>query len=140
MARKNKNLASFEELANNNIIKNNLFNNDEDIIANKLNINNANINNDSNDNENVDNNNKISKEDSVNINNRVTVEKQGDYLDSLIEGSVKKKENETVLTGIYLQKDLSQILDHLAKKGGRGAKSRIVNEALRTVFNDKGLF
>lgn len=52
---------------------------------------------------------------------------------------MKKKENETVLTGIYLQKDLSQVLDRLAKKGGRGAKSKIVNEALRTIFTDKGL-
>lgn len=135
MARKARNLASFDELAtniNNNINKN-LFGND-------------NTNND----ENIDNidNHNINKIDSTNDNNNVDVNintnkdieiTELDYLDKLIEGKTKKSESYTVLTGVYLQKDLAKILDSLAKKGGRGAKSRIVNEALRSVFKEKGL-
>lgn len=135
MARKNRNLASFDDFANNNINKKV---NDNNIINENINndINN-NINNDIN----IEDNNyiNINNNDNDNVNVSSGDKKQGDYLDALIEGRMKKKENETVLTGIYLQKDLSQVLDRLAKKGGRGAKSKIVNEALRTIFTDKGL-
>lgn len=123
MARKNRNLASFDDFANNNINKKV---NDNNII-----------------NENINNNINIEDNNYININNNANVssddKKQVDYLDALIEGRMRKKENETVLTGVYIQKDLSQVLDRLAKKGGRGAKSKIVNEALRTIFTDKGL-
>lgn len=44
-----------------------------------------------------------------------------------------------IANGIYLQKDILQTLNKLAKKGGRGAKSRIVNEALKEIFKQKGL-
>ena len=126
MARKNRNLASFEDLANHNIDKS---------INNKNH--NDNVHNDANINEMVDVNNK-EKEDHG-FNNNVAAETQDNYLDLLVGSNEKKKVNSTVLTGIYLQEDLSQILDRLAKKGGRGAKSRIVNEALRAIFNEKGL-
>lgn len=144
MARKGRNLASFNDLANDNIKKN----------ANKKN--NANIN--GNDNGGINSNDSVSVNDNVNnqesnsisgnandntntnINtNNNNQTNQLDYLDKLIEGNVKKTDSGTVLTGIYLQKDLAQLLDRLAKKGGRGAKSRIVNEALRSIFVEKGL-
>ncbi|MDE3841215.1 hypothetical protein C0966_18360 (plasmid) [Bacillus methanolicus] len=127
MARKNRNLASFDDFANNNINKK----------VNDNNIINENINNDINNDINNGDNNYININDNVNVSSGD--KKQVDYLDALIEGRMKKKENETVLTGIYIQKDLSQVLDRLSKKGGRGAKSKIVNEALRTIFTDKGL-
>ncbi|MDP4085787.1 MAG: hypothetical protein Q8934_14370 [Bacillota bacterium] len=139
MARKNKNLASFNDVARNNINKNvdvnnniNINDNNNDKITDRVNDS-ANTNiievNIPNENEDINNN--------VNINNKP---QERSYLDTLIEGKAKKSnEAETVLTGIYLQKDLSKILDSLAKKGGKGAKSRIVNEALRSIFIEKGL-
>lgn len=40
-----------------------------------------------------------------------------DFLDKLPEEGKKKKSDELVLTGIYLQPDLDHILDNLGKKG-----------------------
>jgi hypothetical protein len=81
-----------------------------------------------NDNANVNNN----------INNDQIQQNEPDFLDTLLEPGQKKK-NDLILTGIYLQPDLAKILDSLGKKGGRGAKSRLVNDALRKLFNEKGL-
>lgn len=116
MARKNRNLASFGDVADINI------NND---INNK-------INNNENDKE------IINVHNSEDINEYNNINDDTDYLDSLIEGT-KKKSNQPVLTGVYLQKDILQVLDRLAKKGGKGAKSKIVNEALRKLFIEKDL-
>lgn len=151
MARKNRNLASFDELANSNINKNSNTNDDVKINENKNdNVNNdtykdanASVNKDDDANMNINVNNDVN--DNINIkelnegSQQSAAAKETDYLDKLIEGHVKKSDTSTVLTGIYLQKDLLKVLDSLAKKGGRGAKSKIVNEALRSVFIDKGL-
>jgi hypothetical protein len=156
MARKDRNLASFDDVASNNIkpninvdVNNNdntkINNNDNFKINNKANtIDGNDINADINQNDNI----SIDKDVNDKVNNDIienpetteaaTAPKM-DYLDKLINGKTKKIDNSTVLTGIYLQKDLAQLLDRLAKKGGRGAKSRIVNEALRSVFIEKGL-
>lgn len=79
--------------------------------------------------------------ENINVNdheNNIKTPGTEDFLDDLIRGT-KKKDDQLILTGIYLQKDLAQILDKLGKKGGRGTKSRIVNDALRKVFEEKGL-
>lgn len=60
-----------------------------------------------------------------------------DYLDKLLEDG--KQKNDLHLTGLYLEPDIAKLLDQLGKKGGRGAKSRIANDALRKYFLDKGL-
>lgn len=104
MARKNKNLAGFGDVANIDV----------------------------NDNINSDNNNEVR---TVEI--ETTGNKEG-FLDQLIEGNQKKKKQAKV-TGIYLEPEVEKTLDQLAKKGGKGAKSKIVNEALRLVFEQKGL-
>lgn len=92
-------------------------------------------------------NNKDNTSNNINVNDNFNANEalessagseSSDFLDELIKGT-KKKDDQVVLTGIYLQKDLAQILDKLGKKGGRGAKSRIVNDALRKVFTEKGL-
>lgn len=95
MARKNKNLASFGDVARIENTEENNMNKD--------------INNNNN-----------------------------DFLDNLIEGT-KKKQEQNVLTGVYLNPSIVKVLDHLARKGGRGAKSKIVNEALEKIFKEKGL-
>lgn len=107
MARKNKNLAGFGDVAN------------------------VNINNNDNENNNV------------NVDNIESIEKEhttsnDEFLDQLIEGNQKKKKQAKV-TGVYLEPELEKILDQLARKGGKGAKSKIVNESLRLVFERKGL-
>jgi predicted nicotinamide N-methyase len=69
----------------------------------------------------------------VNVNNS-----DQDFLDKLLVEGTKKK-NDLVLVGIYMQPELASLLDALGKKGGRGAKSKIVNDALRKFFDEKGL-
>lgn len=111
MARNNKNLASFGDVAS---INNNNTNN--------------NINNDVNNNNNINVNNGVEDVDNA----------DGSLLDSILKGK-KKKSNDAILTGIYLKKPLADILNQLGKKGGKGAKSRIVNELLEKAFKEKGL-
>lgn len=60
-----------------------------------------------------------------------------DFIDAILVG--QKDKRELTLTGVYLQQDVLDILNQLAKQGGRGAKSRIVNDALRKWFAEKNL-
>lgn len=103
MARKERNLANFADVASNG--------NENGIIENTKNNNSININN-KNDNE--------------------------DIFDKLIDGK-KKKQPKNVWTGVYLKPEIANVLEQLAKKGGKGVKSEVVNEALRRVFIEKGL-
>lgn len=61
-----------------------------------------------------------------------------DYIDMLINDTLKRKDKPS-LVGVYLEEQVAEILDLLGKRGGRGAKSRIVNECLRKLFISKGL-
>ena len=97
MARKNKDLAGFGEVAN--------INND---INTKIN-------------------------DNANIN-----EVNSDTLDELLKGK-KKLQDTHVLRGFYIENELADVIDRLGEKGGRGIKSKIVNEALKIIFKEKGL-
>lgn len=106
MARKNRDLAGFGDVAFNNINKS----------VNK----------------------NINKNTNNNINKNENTDDKADFIDQLIEGP-KKKSNDLVLVGVYLPKDVAQVLDELAKKGGRGAKSKIVSESLQKTFKEKGL-
>ncbi|MDF2788591.1 MAG: hypothetical protein K0S80_1689 [Neobacillus sp.] len=149
MARKNKNLASFDELATSSVLKGvSPKNNDNENINKDINndINsdvnisvNTNVNNDINNDVNNNDNNNVNTNINNDVNKNVNVAQSPDYLDTLIAGNGKKPATETVLTGIYLEKDISQILNDLAKQGSRGAKSKIVNKALRAIFVEKGL-
>ena len=95
MARKNKDLAGFNEVANIDI-------NVNDNISNDVN------------------------------------EGNSDTLDQLLKG--KKKLQEThVLRGFYIENELANVIDRLGEKSGRGIKSKIVNEALKIIFREKGL-
>ncbi|MDQ0164062.1 ribbon-helix-helix domain-containing protein [Aeribacillus alveayuensis] len=70
-----------------------------------------------------------------NINNNIN---KNNFVQSVI-GDNDSHEDKYVMRGIYIEKDLAKVIDQLAKKGGRGTKSRIVNEALRKVFTESGL-
>lgn len=65
-------------------------------------------------------------------------EESGSILDELL-GKSQRIEDTHVMRGIYIEKQLDKIIDRLAKKGGRGVKSKLVNEALKKLFREKGL-
>lgn len=84
-------------------------------------------------------NNNQNVNDNVNNKNEATepAEEHPDYLDKLLDAG--KPKHDLTLVGVYLEPDVAKLLDQLGKKGGRGAKSRIANDALRKYFLDKGL-
>lgn len=61
------------------------------------------------------------------------------FLNNLIQGKGKKKNDALINTGIYFEPEVFDILNKLGKQGGRGAKSKIVNDAVKAVFKDAGL-
>lgn len=61
------------------------------------------------------------------------------FLNNLIQGKGKKKNDALINTGIYFEPEVFEILNKLGKQGGRGAKSKIVNDAVKAVFKDAGL-
>lgn len=72
-------------------------------------------------------------ENTSNINTNVNINVNNDVIDEILGGKQAKQ-----LVGIYFDEDLAIILNQLADKK-RGAKSAIVNEALRRLFQEKGL-
>lgn len=89
-----------------------------------------------------ENNKNVNVNDNVNVNNNVHVNKNedGSLLSELVSGKKTKKKSDSLINaGIYFEPDVHEVLQSLAKKGGRGAKSRIVNESLRKEFIAAGL-
>ncbi|MCC3359465.1 hypothetical protein [Bacillus sp. REN16] len=130
MARKNRNLASFADVANTN---NEQENNNQvtkevvnESLESEIKPDGVSVNDVNNQ---VIENNDINKDEKNNSN--------GDIISDLMK--TQKYEEKYVMKGIYVEKDLAAILDKLGKKGGRGAKSKIVNEALRRVFKESNL-
>lgn len=83
----------------------------------------------------VNNNINVNKNEVNDVNNRENVH---DYLDKLAAGDIKKGSN-LILTGVYLEPQVLNVLNKYAKLGGRGAKSKIVNDVLKSNFLEKGL-
>ncbi len=113
MARRKRSLASFDDVAND--------------------VNNIN--------DNVNVNNNINKDNDEVVNDQVNInDDDNDYIDNIINGD-KNKKKKPVLTGVYLDPEIAKILNDLGKKAGKGGggKSRIANEALKKVFQEKGL-
>lgn len=59
------------------------------------------------------------------------------FIDEVIEKGSKK--NDLILKGVYLEPAVANILDRLGKKGGKGTRSEIANEALKRMFKEKAL-
>lgn len=57
-------------------------------------------------------------------------------IDSDIESIINDDKEKPVFHGVYLEPEVSRMLDALTK-GKKGAKSRLVNEALRKIMNLK---
>lgn len=95
---------------------------------------NVNVNND------VNNNDDVNNDDNVNINNNVNVESElVGSLKSLADESKKKGKDNMKPTGIYFDTNVLTVLKKLAKNGGRGAQSKIVNDATKEAFIQAGL-
>lgn len=127
MARKDRNLASFGDVANTIDNKNNNITDTTNVNVND-NVNDDNnieLNDNKNNNVVANNNNSINKNDSI------------DFINELL--NIQGHKDKYAMRGIYIEKDLASVLDMLGKKGGRGTKSKIVNEALRKVFSESGL-
>jgi hypothetical protein len=117
MARKDKRLPSFGEVANND------------------------VNNNNNDYNNVDEN---LEEGPPSDNKEVVSEPRGEEstLDKIINKPKSKKSiknYDKVLVGFHVERHLAAILDDLQGKGGKGVKSQIINELLEKAFKEKGL-
>lgn len=89
-------------------------------------------------NKNVNVNDDINKD--ININNDVNnneIDLMG-QLKALADKGKKKSSDVGKPTGIYFEEDVLSVLKHLAKNGGRGAQSRIVNDATKAAFIQAG--
>lgn len=65
------------------------------------------------------------------------MEPELDPLEELFQDHPRKDDTHTY-KGFYLEKNIVKIIDKKSKKGGKGMKSKIVNEALKIVFKQKG--
>jgi hypothetical protein len=123
LSRKNRHIASFGDVANVN--KSDIVHENNNININK----NNNI---------IDNKNNI--ENNIGINNEINNDNENenvDVLDNIINNN-KKKDQTHILKGIYFEREVAAAIDRIARKGGKGIKSQIVNEAVKKVFKEKG--
>ncbi|MDI3235951.1 hypothetical protein QK289_13120 [Exiguobacterium antarcticum] len=51
---------------------------------------------------------------------------------------INTKKSNTVYTGVYIEEDLSKLLNSFQQRGQRGVKSATVNHALRELFKKEG--
>jgi hypothetical protein len=83
------------------------------------------------------------KEKDSNINSNINPdvnfkEKTADPLENLQE-QLPSKELSTTLRGIYFDNEVAQVIDQQAKRLGRGGKSKLVNDIVKSYFVGKGL-
>lgn len=65
------------------------------------------------------------------------VQEEPDILKTIIEQ--KKRRDSKKLIGIYFDGDVAKVLDKIGDRGGRGAKSELVNDVLKAFFKKQGL-
>ncbi|BBI30739.1 hypothetical protein [Cohnella abietis] len=70
----------------------------------------------------------------ANINVNASVNINGTFIDQIVD-----KQESSVLMGLYIKNDIAKVLNALAKKAGRGGKSKVANEALKKIFIEAGL-
>jgi hypothetical protein len=101
-----------------------------------------------NDNANSINVNNNDKENVIiNGNGNVNVENHKENTDSIsfsenLDRMLGEKQNylqNKKQVGFWLDKDVVNVLDTVTKGAGRGVRSKIVNDLLRSVFQEKGL-
>jgi hypothetical protein len=70
----------------------------------------------------------------INIDNNVN---HNNAIDHILNN--ERVKSTRVQRGLYLDRDIDAVLSRLLKKGGKGAKSDIINDLLRAAFVDRGL-
>ncbi|WP_430508384.1 hypothetical protein [Rossellomorea marisflavi] len=102
----------------------------------------ANVKTESPKKENTDNNVNVNDDinKDININNDVNNNESDlmGQLKALADKGKKKSSDVGKPTGIYFEEDVLSVLKQLAKNGGRGAQSRIVNDATKAAFIQAG--
>lgn len=110
--------------------------------------NNVNVNDNNNDNNNVDVNSskddvQNSFDENVDINKNVNVNNNNEdfygSLKSLAGKNTSKGKDKIKPTGIYFEENVLKALKKLASNGGRGAQSKIVNDATKEAFIQAGI-
>lgn len=84
-------------------------------------------------------NNNVNENINNNVNVNVDINDNQNFLNDLVSGKAKKKADTLINSGVYFEPEVYSILMTLAKRGGRGAKSKIVNDALKAAFKNAGL-
>jgi hypothetical protein len=68
----------------------------------------------------------IGKSDKVNVNDNINI------------NSILNEEPKKELVGIYFDPEVKRILQEVTKKSGRGAQSKLVNEAVKRLLQESG--
>lgn len=79
---------------------------------------------------NPDNNTVIDNDINHNVNHN-------NAIDTIL--NTDKSKSTRVQRGLYLDRDIDAVLTKLLKKGGKGAKSDVINDVLRAAFEARGL-
>lgn len=88
--------------------------------------------------DNINNNNNNNINNDIYDNNIDNNQNVDDYFIQLAAGSTKRKQQNKVFTSFYMDPDLAPLVDKLAKRGGRGEKSRLINNAIRKALTEYG--
>lgn len=129
MSAKNRHIAAFESVATIRDLNLKGEINTDNTTENNTNVDsviNTDVNNDSN-----PNNNPIIDND---INHNVN---HNNAIDNIL--NKEKSKSTRVQRGLYLDRDIDAVLTKLLKKGGKGAKSDVINDVLRAAFEARGL-
>lgn len=70
----------------------------------------------------------------ININDNIDINSNKNIIDNIINPTKQKKE----MVGIYFDPDVADALERIGKSGGRGAKSRVVNDIIRAYLEQNG--
>lgn len=76
-------------------------------------------------------------EKQIQVDNIKQPQRQSDIIAEIVEQ--KKKRDSRKLIGIYFDSEVAEILNMIGEKGGKGAKSRVVNDAVKRLFIEQGL-
>lgn len=116
-----------EETENNNPVDNNV---DRDIAINKP----------------INSNNEVDDKDNSEISIEHAIENGKENhmfvaIDKAIDEAlaIKKEKDKPVFHGVYFEPDVSAAINKIAKKGGKGVKSKLINDIVKAALQQKGL-
>lgn len=94
----------------------------------------------------INNNNDVDNNVDNNVDNKNSSEKERNNdmisaIDKVIDTALatKKEKEKPVFHGIYFEPDVSAAINRIAKKGGKGVKSKMINDIVKVALEQKGL-